>query len=260
MAPYVAPAPMADQALSSASVLAASAGSGQTGDELRNAAAAVRRAFGRDRTIWAALRTPNGVSWELYWYNNCGLNDVTYTDVRFALDGLVEFDLPEELPAHPDVLSIDLGVRELSGEGPVDHVNIYSANPAARVISGVCHRHDRRGVRLTGIYHQFQTESRNLALTQMRSGVHLAERELDPELLECASVHVAYKASRDGVYYSGNTVAQLLSFVRRMRFDETLEKHLSSERDRLRHLRFDIGTDFVRGRRDPVKLAIYGVL
>lgn len=260
MMPYDRPLPSSDGALSSAAVLAASSDGMVAGPELRVAASAARTAFGYGRTVWAAVWTPEGFSWEFYWYRVRGQSEVTADNLRTVFDGLVEFDLPKALPSRPDVLSVDLGPDQLLGRSPVDHINIYSANPASTVHSGVCHRLDSSGATLTAIYHRFSSEARQAAAQQARAAIHLADRSFWPDLLPCTSIHIANKARRDAAYYGGITADQLAGFLARTSYHPEFASAVGMRVPRLSHLRFDVGTDFELRRVEPVKLAVYGIL
>ena len=260
MMPYEPPMPASRGALSSAAVLAASTDGAVAGSEMRAVAVAVRAAFGYGRTIWSAALTAEGLGWELYWYKKRKCSVVSANDLRIALGGLMEFDLPDDLPSHPDVFSIDPGPDQLSGRRAVDHLNIYSANPASTVQSGACHRFDSSGATLTAIYHRFPADCHQAALQQSDAAIHLRGREFRADLLPCTSIHVASKARRDAVYYGGITADQLVDFLTHSPFESRFASAVETRAKHLGHLQFDVGTDFELHQVEPVKLAVYGVL
>jgi len=73
---------------------------------------------------------------------------------------------------------------------------------------------------------------------------------------------VANKQTHDCVYFSGIDAHQLLFFLRRLRYPETIVSFVQQNSAKLDHLRFDVGFDYrmqAGGRLAVLKSGYYGV-
>lgn len=264
MQPYRSPVPRSESPLSSASLLALSSDLLDPTGATRSVLAVLRWNLGHSRTIFAIVQEQTGVSWEFYWYNVAGLVAIGLDDVVSAFGGLVSTNGPwaNQVPDKPEVFSLDLGLGEIRGERPLEHVNLYTGNLTSPVPSGLNYRLDNSGLQLRNLYHRFSGVDLAGVRQQLSSSLHIADPEhaIWSELLPCESIHVANKARRDGLYWGGVSVDQLIWFLARTNQSLEFTNHVVANKHHLAHLRFDLGVDFRHGTLSPVKTAIYGVL
>ncbi len=87
------------------------------------------------------------------------------------------------------------------------------------------------------------------------------DRILWPELRDCRVIVVANKQQNDSVYFSRINVNQLIFFLRRMNYPETLVSFIEENRSKLDHLQYDVGYDYRMEGEDLIimKSAYYGI-
>lgn len=230
---------------------------------------ALREGLGRSRTVWGIKLCEGRISWEFYFY------DYDRQQRQRSIPRVLEAIAPRRVCFSPALeslpyfmFSLDFDHQQLTGGRPLSDIQVYIGNIGSRVSSGICYEASGAGLRLKNQYYFFdaRAERENIvgkATTSVffdPARVALAEL-LWPALVECDTIVLANKIDRDGVYFCRITVDQLLIFLRRLRFPQAQVDFVEAHRERLSHLRFDVGFDYrIEGDRlRIVKGAWYGV-
>jgi hypothetical protein len=214
---------------------------------------ALRRRFGKDRTIWALKKKGAELALELYFYNY-GREDpeVTPSHVLQAISPWLRSS--EALARRCDGLryflfSIDADAGRLRA-GAVEGLHVYVHDVADRA-TGFSYFVDERGGVLENHYAFYRPRQERPDLEiKIRDTVHVdfrrvpIERVLLPELIDCKTVCSARKARSDSVYFSGLGVDQFRHFLARFDYPTALRAWVQGERDRLDHLEFDVAMDY----------------
>lgn len=230
---------------------------------------AIRDAIGPFRTVFGIKLLPQGLAWELYFYDYARQGRcVSATRVQEALAPWVASPVRvnENLPYF--MFSIDLDAAIVAGERPLDVVHLYIGNPHSLVSSGIAYAARERSMTLENFYFFFDaaTQQREVA-DKISCSAHYdtttlpVERIVLPELKDCQTICVANKQGHDCVYFSGITVEQLLFFLDWLRYPAALTGFVREHRSRLDHLRFDVGFDYrvEDGQLRVLKSGYYGV-
>jgi hypothetical protein len=174
--------------------------------------------------------------------------------------------LDDKLPYF--MFSIDLDGAIAAGERPLDVVHMYIGNPHSQVSSGIAYGVRERATTLENFYFFFDAELQQrevadkIACSAYYDGAALPlDAILLPQLKACQTICVANKQTHDCVYFSGVDVDQLLFFLQWQRYPEALLAFVRDHRERLDHLRFDVGFDYrvERERLVVLKSGYYGV-
>ena len=86
---------------------------------------------------------------------------------------------------------------------------------------------------------------------------------LIPELYACKKICVSKKRFRDGVYFSGIAVEQLLFFLKRFGYPPGIVDQVARRQEGFEHLLFDVGIDYLTGDDGAIsypKTSFYGTL
>lgn len=230
---------------------------------------AIRDAIGPFRTVFGVKLLPQGLAWELYFYDyERQGRTVSAARVLEAIAPWVRSPVrvDENLPYF--MFSIDLDARIAAGEQELDVVHMYIGNPHSQVSSGIAYAVRERATTLENFYFFFDARTQQREAGEKIScsayydtGSLPLERILLPELKACQTICVANKQTHDCVYFSGIVVDQLLFFLERLRYPAALVDFVREHRGRLDHLRFDVGFDYrvEAGRLVVLKSGYYGV-
>lgn len=231
---------------------------------------AIREAIGPFRTVFGVKLLPTGLAWELYFYDyERQGRAVSASRVLQAMAPWVRSPVrvDEALPYF--MFSIDLDGGIARGERPLDVVHLYLGNPHSLVSSGLSYGVRVEATTLENFYFFFdaRTQQQEVADKIACSAFYDGERVpldevLVPALKHCQTICVANKQTHDCVYFSGIDVDQLLVFLQRLRYPEAIVAFVQRHRERLDHLRFDVGFDYRMegGRLAILKSGYYGVL
>lgn len=213
---------------------------------------ALRRAAGRDMSVFGVKWFEGRLSWEMYLYDPQREDEqITAAALRKALTGTLKL-----IPLVPDstryfMYSFDLDPASLAAR-EVPELNIYLQFYEGQGGHSYAVRADSCEMRNTYRFHQPKQEIEAI-LHQVRrsvwvdhSRVRLADIVL-PELYECQKICVAKKRMADAIYYSGITVEQLLWFLRRFAYPAQIIEFVEAQREQLEHLLFDVGIDYHMG-------------
>ena len=234
----------------------------------RPAIEALRASLGRDMTVFGVKHDGARFFFELYVY------DPRKEDPAATVAGLTEAlaaVLPIRVPVRESIpymmVSFDLDAATLE-RGVIDELNLYLTGTKAH--AGRSYVVNERGAELGNTYRFLAPKPEietvlglveSSYFVDFASDPRLLSKVLVPELFACKKVCVAKKRLRDGVYFSGIDVDQLLAFLRRFGWPASLVEAVSADHDRLDHLFFDVGVDYepdgAGGLRYP-KTSFYG--
>jgi len=228
---------------------------------------ALRASLGRDMVVWGTKWDGERLFFELYIY------DPQKEDPKATVSGLRE-TLRSLLPIGPTVaetipymmVSFDLDVPVFES-GAVSELNLYLSDVDAHagrsyVVSG-------EQMALANTY-RFLEPKREidtlLALLESSSFIDYSDprvlgRVLLPDLFACKRVCVAKKRLRDGVYFSGLSIEQLLGFLRRCSYPAPLVAFADAIAGDLDHVYFDVGLDLLQDASGAIsypKTSFYG--
>lgn len=207
----------------------------------------LREGLGRDMTVFGVKWDGQRLFYELYVYDPQREEPrASAAGLRAMLDGV--YRLPEVRACPTMMVSFDLD-PELAAAGGVDALNLYLTGTERH--EGRSYLATERGLELDNLY-RFLHPKREIdtVLSLLRSsafldyGAPILQQVLVPELFACKRVCVAKKRRRDGVYFSGIDVDQLLFFLRRFGYPAPLVRFVTEHGADLDHLYFDVGLDF----------------
>ena len=230
---------------------------------------ALRRALGPGQTVYGVKKYNDRLTFEFYFYDYARLErQVSIERVLKAL-APVACALPSVAGRPYFMFSVDLDEEIASGRRPLEAINIYVGNPGSQVSSGICYEHSAAGCKLANFYFFFDAkrEMAEIAAKAACSAHHDLRRfphaeAFRPDLRDCQVVVVANKPRNDGLYFSRLPVDPFLAFLRREGFPEGLVAFAEAHRDRLDHMLYDVGLDYVveEGALRVIKSAFYGLL
>lgn len=243
----------------------------------------IRAEIGPFRTVWGTKWLPTAptapgqdggavtgqLAWEFYFYDyQRRQREVSITRLLKAIRPIVRCDVPanEGLPYF--MFSLDVNDQVVSGARELDVVHMYVGNPGSRVSSGIAYAVTAAGATLENFYFFFDAK-RDLreAAEKIFCSAHVDSAQIDidrlliPELRNCHTICVANKQKNDTVYFSGVNVDQLLFFLKWLRYPTELIGFVETNRDKLDHLLYDVGFDYVAKGSElkVVKSGYYGV-
>lgn len=232
-------------------------------------ALAIRDAIGPFRTVFGVKLLPAGLAWEFYFYDyERQAREVSISRVLEAVAPWVRSPVRpnENLPYF--MFSIDLDAQIARGERELDVVHMYVGNPHSLVSSGIAYAVRESATTLENFYFFFDAATQlaevagKIACSAYYDGRGIPLDDiLRPELRECQTICVANKQTHDCVYFSGIGVDQLLFFLAWLRYPADIVAFVRRHRERLDHLRFDVGFDYrvEGGRLVVLKSGYYGV-
>ena len=230
---------------------------------------AIREGIGPFRTVFGIKQLEAGLAWEFYFYDyKRRQREVSISRVLEAIRPLARCDLEinESLPYF--MFSLDLDAELAGGRRDIDLVHMYVGNPGSTVSSGIAYALRAQGTTLENFYFFFDAATQLAeASKKICSSAHFDDTRMPvdavlvPELRDCRTICVANKQTHDCVYFSGVDVGQLLFFLRRLRYPETIVSFVQQNSAKLDHLLFDVGIDYRMraGRLAILKSGYYGV-
>jgi len=229
---------------------------------------ALRASLGRDMVVFGVKHDGARFFFELYVY------DPRKEEPAATVAGLAETLaplLPIRVPVRASIpymmVSFDLDAAVLEA-GAIRELNLYLTGTKAH--AGRSYVVTEQGAELANTYRFLAPKPEidtvlglveSSFFVDFASDPRLLSGVLVPELFACKKVCVAKKRLRDGIYFSGVDVDQLLAFLRRFGWPAPLVEEVSALHDRLDHLFFDVGVDYepdpAGGLRYP-KTSFYG--
>lgn len=229
----------------------------------------IRAAIGPFKTVWGVKWIDGTLGWEFYFYDYQRRDrEVSISRVLDAIRPLIDcpISVNEQLPYF--MFSLDVSDAMLTGEQQMDVVHMYVGNPGSTVSSGIAYAVKQNETLLENFYFFFDAKTQmDEAAEKICCSARLDPKKIDldevlwPELSSCQTICVANKQTTDTVYFSGVDVDQLLFFLRRMKYPEAITTFVVSNRDRLNHLLYDVGIDYIANGDELsiVKSGYYGV-
>ncbi len=238
-------------------------------DALRPPLLALQDVLGRDMTVWGTKWDGERLFWEIYVY------DPAKEDPNATLEGIARALEPwlRILPRPPEAIPYRMVSFELAGsaisQGTIEEVSLYLTGGPGQ--AGRSYKARPGMFELENTY-RFLRPKREIdqVLPLLKSSVFVDYTEppqlskvLIPELFACKKICVAKKRFRDGVYFSGIAVEQLLHFLRRFSYPAGIVDFVTRRQDSFDHLSFDVGIDYVTGPEGALvypKTSFYGTL
>ncbi len=228
---------------------------------------ALTASLGRDMVVWGAKHDGERLFFELYVY------DPQKEDPLATVSGLRR-TLAETLPILPPVresipymmVSFDLDAGTFAS-GSIAELNLYLTGTDAHAGRSYVVSTDR--IELANTYRFLSPKAEIdplLGLLQSSCFIDYTDprtlgQVLIPDLYACKRVCIAKKRLRDGIYYSGIAIDQLLWFLKRYGYPAALVDFASSLEADLEHLYFDVGLDLEQNERGEIhfpKTSFYG--
>ena len=230
---------------------------------------AIRDAIGPFRTVFGIKLVGDRLAWEFYFYDYARRQ--RRVSVARVLDAAEQY-LPcgirpnENLPYF--MFSLDIDNSIVTGQRPLDVVQVYVGNPGSAVSSGIAYGVRADSTTLENFYFFFDADRELAEVAGKISSSAMfddilapIETVLLPELRRCRTICLANKQTHDCIYFSGITVDQLQWFLDRFGYPVAITEFVRSHRDDLDHLLFDVGYDYRMedGKLRILKSGYYGV-
>jgi len=231
---------------------------------------AIRRGMGPFQTVWGVKQMDGLLSWEYYFY------DYQRLERKNSIPRLLDIIAPyakcslrygEERPYF--MFSVDLDDALVTGARNMEEINVYIGNIGSSVSSGICYSLTEGGLRLDNLYYFFDAkEEIDTIAAKIGCSAHLDLPKVNinailwPEMLDCQTIVVANKKNRESVYFSRIRIDQLIFFMKRLNYPESLVSCVVDNQDALDHLLYDVGFDYVMedGNINILKSGYYGVM
>lgn len=222
-------------------------------EPMESIVAAIREGYGPGRTVWGVKRVGDRLSWEFYFYDYARIDrEGSVSRLLDILRPFIRCDLKCQELSPYFMFSIDLDGALTRQEKNLDEINIYIGNVGSSVSSGICYALTAGGLELHNFYFFFNAATeREDIVGKICSSAHLNLPRLDideilwPEMATCQTIVVANKKHNDGIYFSRITIDQLILFLERTRHPLALVRYISDNRDKLDHMLYDAGMDYI---------------
>lgn len=230
---------------------------------------AIQHDFGQSRTVWGIKQEGSEIRWEFYFY------DYARQERQRSITRLLEIIRPwnacaisvnEHSPYF--MFSIELGRLQLMEGAPIEEIQMYIGNAGSTVSSGICYALTKYDTTMKNFYFFFDAGTQMAEIVnKICSSAYLDITMLDintilwPELQKCQTIVVANKRTHDGVYFSRINAAQLLIFLKRMRYPNEHVSFVERNLKLLDHMLYDVGYDYrmENGKLKILKSSYYGV-
>ena len=230
----------------------------------------IRALVGPFSTVFGIKRHGATTSWELYFY------DYQRFDRRWSANAVLDV-AREFLGPMPDVdsrrpyfmFSFEFSVS-MSEDPRPRCVDVYVGTGGDGISAGLCYSIESEGTTtLKNLYHFYDAQSqRDRAWRRLTESVRVDARSADPADANwpisavCESIVVAHKRRCDGLYFTHLDIDQLIEFLAGADPRHPSLPFLRTERNRLRHLRHDVGLDLaaVDGRWVGGLTSFFGIL
>jgi hypothetical protein len=269
--PYDRPAAAAPDALRTSALLYHSFAVAGLSDRMLALCDALQETVGPFGTVWGVKHAGAELSWEFYFYDYNRMERHFGTrDFIEATRGILEVTAPPADGMPYFMFSVEVDARHLSGELPVEQVDVYIGNPGSAVSSGICYGVSPRGVEMRNFYFFFDAPAHFHDIREKivsNAFVPLRRLRIEDvlwlEMENAQRVVVANKRYNDGLYFSRIPVNELLFFMKRLAFPAPLIDFAQAHRGSLEHHLFDVGYDYLPSKGeglDYLKGSYYGVL
>jgi hypothetical protein len=242
----------------------------ESGPRFHAACRALRDGLGPFQTVFGVKQIAGRLSFEFYFYDYGRLErKVSITRVLKILAPFADCRLTYSELRPYFMFSIDLDDEIVSGQRPLEKINIYVGNPGSSVSSGICYELTDAGLQLANFYFFFDARSEmddivaKIACSARHDLPRLPIHDiLRPDLIDCRVIVVANKRFNEGIYFSRIRIDPLIGFLERACFPADLARFAAEHRNELDHMLYDVGLDYVieGGAVKITKSAFYGLL
>ena len=213
----------------------------------------IRSGLGINKTVWGVKQVDGQLSWELYFYDYQRLERSTSLEKLLnILEPTVQCPLQFDAKKPYFMFSIDIDNALLKRQRNLDEINIYIGNPSTAVSSGICYSLTKKGLQMNNLYYFFDRQrhwqdivAKTFCSAHLRLPDIVIDELLWPELTDCQTIVVANKKHNDGLYFSRIGVSSLILFLKRCGYPNRLIDFIETNSDRLDHLLYDVGIDYV---------------
>ncbi|MCP4776931.1 MAG: hypothetical protein GY880_22140 [Planctomycetaceae bacterium] len=229
----------------------------------------IQEGVGLHRCVYGIKWFENHWESEVYVYDYQRCNRILSVD-RFLratcgeLKSLVTVD--DSIPYF--MFSFDLGPNSITPEGEIGGLNIYVGNPGSTVSSGISYYFEKDVRLLKNFYFFFDAQRQQDEIKEKILCSIFGPRSLEqlgeilcPILSDCTTICLSNKPECNTIYFSGVDCQQLIHFLEWQNYPDDFKGFVAQHRNRLNHLRYDVGIDYRYEGNQVVflKTGIYGV-
>ncbi len=230
---------------------------------------AMQNALGRDMTVWGVKFDGKKLWWETYVYDPLKEDPAaTATELSKTLAPWID-RFPQISETIPYMMVSFDWTEQVLDERTIPAINLYLTG--TELHEGRSYRMTETSRELDNIYRFLEAKRESpRILSLLKSSIFVDYSEgptlskvLIPELFACKRICVAKKRNCDAIYYSGIDVDQLLWFLSRFGYPESIAAFIRSRPDKFEHLYFDVGIDYSMNERNEIvfhKSSYYGTL
>ena len=213
---------------------------------------AIRKGIGVSHTVWGLKKLGDKIAWEFYFYDyRRRERERSITKLLDIIRPFIRCEIKANENFHYFMFSIDINNDLVSGSKDLEEIHMYIGNPGSTVSSGICYLLTKSGTRLENFYFFFDAKKEmNEIMSKTACSAHIDTTQISldqilwSEMTNCGVIVVANKQNNDSVYFSRINVGQLIFFLKRMNYPETLVSFIEENRSKLDHLLYDVGYDY----------------
>ena len=217
----------------------------------------IKNAIGPWNTVWGVKFEKGKMSWELYFYDH-GRRNPNITVTRLLK--IIRPDLKTPVFKGIDIerqpyfmFSMNLS-EDVFKNREFEGVRLYTRG-RWKTAQGNSYYWNRDGCVLENLYNTYKipAETVEWAHTLKHSFVfapYLVEflkSDLVRQLMVCGKISMACKRDKEGIYFSRVNIEQLLFFLKYFSYPDYVTGFISSQKQKLDHLLFDVAFDCALG-------------
>lgn len=232
------------------------------GDAIAKAFNAIRAKWGPFNVVWGVKSGPQGLSWELYFYDyDRDQRRLGLRDLSDCLPGLV----PEALLRADDwpwfMVSVEFSAATLAA-GCIPCVDLYFEADGGTISAGQSEVWDGRSRVRKNDYHFYRSEPDRLQLQRDLADMPPLPLPFAPGRYGEEIFVISRKRQSSAAYFSRVDIRRTIAFAEEAGFDPRLIAFLRENSDGLAPFLFDTGIDYVAGAPAGrlLRSAIYGVM
>ncbi len=231
--------------------------------------AALRQSIGLHNTVFGIKQIAGRLAWEFYFYDyRRTKRERSITRVLEAIRPFSRCTVRPNENLHYFMFSMDIDPDLLAGKRDVAEIHMYIGAPGSNVSSAFCFSlTPRNPARLENFYFFFDARNIDAIANKIAWSAQVDTSVIDintilwPQLKTSPIIVIANKQQNDAIYFSRITIAQLIFFLKTLRYPQPLVTFLEEHRGRLDHQLYDAGFDYRMEGRNLVilKSGFYGV-
>lgn len=207
--------------------------------------------IGADNTIWGIKKIGKHICWEFYFYNYEKKDKLlTISNILNVTRKLLSCDISINENIAYFMFSLDISDKTFH-QNKIEGVHLYFHHLS--VTGGYCYYLTNQDTRMENIYRTFYNPKAEFKeiLNEINNSMFndlsqkIPQNILIKELTPCKHICISHKEDRDGIYYSGIDIGQFLFFLNRFDYPSAIVSYVSKNKDKLNHLLFDIGFDYL---------------